>query len=252
MTNYSDRFYISVTARATHTAEILAEFLKPFYSPKRFIDIGSGQGIWTLKFHETFKFKEITAVDLPGSEFNALSEITAPYKGIGIDFENEMLPDGAPFDLGVCVEVLEHITEPRAILLMEWFSRNIKVGIFSGATPGQGGTKHINEQHKYYWLSKFLSMGFIAIDSLRPAMSTERLVPSYYRNNIFLLVNTKFLNDIYVQNLLISQSKIENYGFKDLRNGFEKLKQFFVNFLPESIVTLLAKLKSLIIFQSRK
>ena len=91
------------------------------------------------------------------------------------------------------MKVIEHISTQRALALLDWISVNCYAIIFSGATPGQGGTQHINEQKQEYWLSKMISLGFIPCDNIRPILSKQKEVPAYYRNNVFFYINSKFL-----------------------------------------------------------
>src|SRR3989344_334927 len=63
------------------------------------------------------------------------------------------------FDIVICIEVAEHIPGESSDLLVENISRHGNLIIFTAATPGQGGTDHINEQPKEYWISKFKKAG---------------------------------------------------------------------------------------------
>ena len=64
-------------------------------------------------------------------------------------------------DLVICTEVAEHLHAEHADTLVESLAFSARKWIyFTAATPGQGGTDHVNEQPHGYWIEKFLGKGF--------------------------------------------------------------------------------------------
>ena len=244
MTNYSADFYNSVTSRAGIASEVVANIALEAFQPKSVIDIGAGDGIWSATIARLGSPELITAVDLPGSTFRVLKNLSADVEYVTLNFENEMLPNRSIYDLAICVEVIEHISSNRALLLLDWISENCRTIIFSGATPGQGGTHHINEQSQSYWLSVMMLRGFIPIDNIRPRLSDDKRVPKYYQNNIFFFINSKFLHEEKILEVLHQTITQNSFAFKDTRNRLSKYIQKILSLLPVLIVTYLAEGKS--------
>lgn len=65
--------------------------------------------------------------------------------------------------------------------------------MFSAAITGQGGTNHVNEQMQSYWAKKFLRLGYVGIDCIRPQIWNNKQVEFWYRQNIFIYANSKEL-----------------------------------------------------------
>lgn len=63
------------------------------------------------------------------------------------------------FDVAYCFEVAEHLPAPLGERLVTFLASLAPVVVFSAAHPGQGGTGHINEQPKHYWIERFQHAG---------------------------------------------------------------------------------------------
>jgi hypothetical protein len=113
---------------------------------------------------------------------------------------------------------------------------------FSAAVPGQGGTRHINEQWPAYWAERFAAQGFGCFDVLRPRIWNDASIEPWYRQNIFLYVKSgselfgkleaakpPILGDFNVihpetYNLLNREHSLENYSGRELLSAaFAKL-----------------------------
>lgn len=69
--------------------------------------------------------------------------------------------DCGKFDLSMSIEVAEHIlTEKSDTLVENLVNASNKYILMTAAPPGQGGTGHINEQPKEFWVDKIESHGF--------------------------------------------------------------------------------------------
>src|SRR5262249_14104781 len=77
------------------------------------------------------------------------------------------------FDLAICLEVAEHLPSDCAADLVTNLCNAADVVLFSAATPGQGGTRHINEQRPSYWSHLFSRNGYRCLDAIRPIIWTE-------------------------------------------------------------------------------
>ena len=90
------------------------------------------------------------------------------------------------YDLSLCLEVAEHLPASRAFGLVEQLTMALPIVLFSAAIPGQGGTRHINEQWHCYWHKHFSRCGFECYDILRPQLFANQNVAGWFRQNIFL------------------------------------------------------------------
>jgi len=233
-----------VTSRAKKTSQVVAELVLQDFIPNSIIDIGAGDGTWMTSLASNLGSTRLTAVDLPGSTFEILKGFQKSIEFLTLDFENSMIENGVPYDLAICVEVIEHISHPRGLILLDWISDNCRTVIFSGAIPGQGGTLHINEQNQDYWLRAMMNRGFIPIDNIRPILFKVSEVPSYYRNNIFFFVNSNFLHETRMSHLLFKTIRQDSFGFTDVRSYPAKFIHRLIAILPVGIVTFIAELKS--------
>jgi hypothetical protein len=58
------------------------------------------------------------------------------------------------------MEVAEHLPASCAERYLDLLCGAGDRIIFTAATPGQGGSDHVNEQPHEYWISKFVARGF--------------------------------------------------------------------------------------------
>jgi hypothetical protein len=62
-------------------------------------------------------------------------------------------------DVGISIEVAEHIPPSLGDTLVRLLAQHASVVLFTAATPGQGGSGHINEQPREYWIERFEAAG---------------------------------------------------------------------------------------------
>jgi hypothetical protein len=98
------------------------------------------------------------------------------------------LPVGRRFDLAICLEVAEHLSQTAAEKLVKFLTGHADRVLFSAAVPCQGGTHHINEQWQSYWAEIFVACGFDAFDVVRPRIAGNREIEYWYRQNTVLYV----------------------------------------------------------------
>jgi hypothetical protein len=96
------------------------------------------------------------------------------------------------FDLGVCLEVAEHIDQRFSSILVDNICRHARTIMFSAATPGQGGFGHVNEQPFPYWEKRFnkhhFSLDVGLTERLRRHLRARK-VQRWYHRNIRILRN---------------------------------------------------------------
>ena len=244
---YSSKFYSSVDQRANNSAtSILAIFSKlfPLSGIERAMDVGCGSGAWLNELLEKSNAK-VTGFDLPESiEINRkrLGAHTGKRLSLQIiDFEKASSLPNLDSDLGICLEVLEHLSPVTGIRIVDWLSQNCNLVIFSAATPGQGGTGHINEQPHSFWLEKFEHNGFMIFDCFRPTLQSDKNCARYYSLNAFLLVKkgSSFASKIKLQPINLNLSDPIDY-----RTRLEKIQFAILKTLNYRLVTLLSKIAS--------
>lgn len=129
-----------------------------FPNIKSSIDFGCGTGqiIKTLKLD----YK----LDVTGIEPNrdAFQFIDDPLKDFILTLDLRfLLPPLVKSDLGICLEVLEHLPEESAGTAILNITKDVNRHLcFSAARPGQTGTEHLNEQPFSYWEKKLNAQGF--------------------------------------------------------------------------------------------
>jgi SAM-dependent methyltransferase len=136
-------------------AQKVARVLEKKYSPDSIVDFGCAIGQHLELFHKEGK-------EVAGLEGNpdALEYALVPKSKIKIIDLRDVYKPSQKFDLAICIEVAEHIAEKHANKLVNSLSKAADKIVFTAATPGQGGTHHVNEQPRDYWISKFESVGF--------------------------------------------------------------------------------------------
>ena len=116
-------------------------------NPVKCLDVGCGLGYFVqfLREHQ---------VDAWGVEPNDLRDV---FKANGYLIQRDLSSNfdlEEKYDLVICLEVVEHIPHEFEDIVFDNIRRHMsKYLLFSGATPGQGGTGHINEQAESHWFS---------------------------------------------------------------------------------------------------
>ena len=241
---YSDQFYESVTNRAEYSSRIIFSLLKNALHPKTFVDVGSGDGVWSLSALEHFEsINHVEAWDLLAEKtYLDIAKKRFPSKNIiskRIDFESSDYGVEMVYDLAVCLETFEHLSPSACEKLSLFFSSHTRILIFSGAVPGQGGTNHINEQPFKTWQRNLLDFGFFPLDFIRPNIQDKKNVPSYYKNNIVLWVNSKFLHELD----FVNWKKILDLKFNPLNCSetlLLKMRYKMLSRFPAKLITRLA------------
>lgn len=148
------------------------------------IDIGAGIG----EFHNNNP--DYIAVDY---NIPVKSLLIPQERFINKDLGKEIVETDKKYDLCLCLEVFEHISEERSDILVQMLCNLSNAVLFSAAIQGQGGTGHCNEQPAHYWASKFEDNGFYPYKTdIRKALFHNSSVAVWYRNNMILYTCEKF------------------------------------------------------------
>lgn len=158
---------------------ISAKHFLPFvvdrYKPQSAIDVGCGNGVW-LKELERLGVSDLHGVDGPHSGYDR-SRFTAA------DFERAFPEVKKRYDLCLCLETAEHLTESRGEPLIDYLCALAPTIVFSAAIAGQGGHGHTTCKFQSYWVEKFHRRGYRALEWLRRAVWNDPLIEVWYRQN---------------------------------------------------------------------
>jgi SAM-dependent methyltransferase len=151
------------------------------HRPASVLDIGCGSGAY-LKYFASQGAQRIMGI----GELNDRSRYLQRDEYMHADFSMQ-LDLAQPFDLVICVEVIEHIPAQSEHTLINNIVRHARERIvFSGARTGQPGVGHINCRPISHWLDLFASAGWYPclFDSLAlRSVSTF----SWFRSNLVVL-----------------------------------------------------------------
>jgi SAM-dependent methyltransferase len=152
---YGERFYATVDPMQEVLYGRFVDALFRLRSPSSVVDIGCGTGFMLSRFLE----HGVRALGVEGSR----AAIRRADPAVPIVRGN--LERGVPmlgrFDICLCIEVAEHLRAKSGPHLVEGLTRLSDTVVFTAATPGQGGTAHINERPASYWRSLFARSGFV-------------------------------------------------------------------------------------------
>lgn len=173
----------------TRQANLLGNWLVGRLDPQSVIDIGCGPGNYLIPFKEA-------GCDVYGVDAcSAGGELLAPAEFARVDLRFPFTPP-YKFDLALCIEVVEHIERGWATLLVDTLAGCADTILLTAATPGQGGTQHVNEQPHEFWLDMFNERGYhvhAAQDELKAFLAglPQWSCHGWLDPNIFLLGATK-------------------------------------------------------------
>jgi 2-polyprenyl-3-methyl-5-hydroxy-6-metoxy-1,4-benzoquinol methylase len=109
--------------------------------PNSFLDVGGGAGSWCA-VAKGLGVQRVRLLDAcPPAQ--VLPDLTQEEQ-VQVNLEAG-IPDQGMFDLVICIEVIEHLSDEAAERLVKQITNSTNVVLFSAAIPGQGGIGHIND-----------------------------------------------------------------------------------------------------------
>jgi SAM-dependent methyltransferase len=188
-TQYDERFYEYHDEGTRASAQEVVPLILELVKPSSVVDVGCGLGAWLAEFHAR-GIADIQGFD--GSYVDRGKLMIDPQRFAPHDLEQPLRLDRR-FDLAVCLEVAEHLPAASAATFVASLAQLSNVVLFSAATPGQGGSGHINEQWPEYWRERFENCGYEMIDCLRRPLWDNPRVKWWYRQNLFFYVERNSL-----------------------------------------------------------
>lgn len=212
-----DNFQFEFTKNYSNDAKIFVEKIWGHLPPiSSFLDFGCGLGIFTKAFAEK-GINDFLMVDHPSIPEDQIL-VRNGTKLLKIDLDHE-LPPKRQYELIICMEVLEHFSSKRALILLDYITSCSNIILFSAAVPRQLGTGHINERWHNYWHSKFRERGFLYYDGFKTEIIQNDSILYCYRQNAFIYFREDLLHlfdtkkNVTTDNLLLISEHILNRPF---------------------------------------
>lgn len=138
------------------SAKVMAQSICDHLRPVSVVDLGCGTGALLMALRDL-------GVSGRGFEYASAAIDTCTGRGLAVqrlNIETDPCPD-ARADVAISTEVAEHLPAACADRFVEMLAAMAaKQIVLTAATPGQGGTDHINEQPNTYWITKVERHGF--------------------------------------------------------------------------------------------
>jgi SAM-dependent methyltransferase len=148
---YDAEYYEFIEFTATWSRDVMADAIVRDLAPRNALDVGCGTGALL----EALRSR---AVQVTGLEYSTAALEHCHQRGLdvrGFDIARHRLPaDLRRIDLAISFEVAEHLPARLANRFVKLLSAASDTVVMSAATPGQGGTNHLNEQPHDYWIQK--------------------------------------------------------------------------------------------------
>jgi hypothetical protein len=180
--NYGSNFYDRQREGSLKSAKAILPIVFDLLKPKSVVDFGCGVGTW-LATAEQLGAEH--CVGLEGAWVKTQTLEVADLEVRNTDLEQQVSLKER-FDLAMSLEVAEHLTPQRSDSFVADLCHASDVVLFSAATPGQDGDGHQNEQWPSYWAERFIRLGYIPLDIIRPIARSDQSIEVWYRTNVIL------------------------------------------------------------------
>ncbi len=235
--SYDDAFFDYISLGSRRSAAVIAPMILQLYPARSLCDIGCGRGAWLVEW-ERAGIKDYLGVD---GDYVRVKNLMIPANRFVTRDLTKPFDLGRTFDLVTSLEVGEHIVPNATEIYVDNLCRHSGAILFSAATPGQGGTLHVNEQWPDFWRQRFAARGYRAFDLVRPQVRGQKQVEPWYRYNTLF-----FLRDNLVERL-VKQALSHEIGAIDPVPNCSPLawraRNALIRVLPGSIVKWLIGLK---------
>ena len=180
-----DRWLRLVSTTPTEEAHAVADILYEEYEPDSVIDFGCGLG----RYLTGFQAHGATIHGVEGYP-EARDHVEIPIDALTIHDLREPLELDEEYDLALCIETAEHIPSRFDDVLVDTLTAAAPRVVFTAAPPGHGGTHHVNEAPREYWIEKFQSKGFsyaaVESDRLQESIRSEVDTAEWVADRLFV------------------------------------------------------------------
>lgn len=179
---YDQEFYDTIRRGARRSVEATMPYLIEHLhldGTERVLDVGCGEGWWA----DGFASLGCTVVGVDSGRTSHRPD-TFQFVDQSLD---DPLPLG-PFDVVVCLEVLEHVRAGLAYNVISQIRERTDCLLFSAAIPGQGGTGHINERRTSDWAARLHGAGFAVSGALRWYLWGNEDIENWYQQNMLVAI----------------------------------------------------------------
>lgn len=166
-----------------------AEVVLRFCTPVSLVDVGCGDGKLLAAIRRRDAGLRLLGID--GSRAALARAVSAGLPVLYRDLSSTRTEDiaalrapVAEFDVALSLETAEHLPPWAGAGFVDSLAR-VRLVVFSGAQPGQGGTLHMNERPPAYWRARFAERGFAPAASdaaFRSGVAALDLPPWYGAN----------------------------------------------------------------------
>lgn len=173
-------FYPSVRAGTISSAEVLIGRLLPDdLTGVTAVDLGSGEGHWSAELAR--RGATVDAFDAVVPDERVVDVIAADFEAPGWHLDQS-------YDLGLCLEVAEHLAPDAARVVVWELATRCKSILFSAAIPFQPGFGHVNCRWQSAWLADLLNTrDMVASWAIRSDIWWDERIEPWYRQNLLVL-----------------------------------------------------------------
>ena len=158
-------------AQQQHRSRLSADVIMPLVlqqtGARSVVDVGCGAGTW-LAACAALGITDYLGID----GLYAAEVLQIPRDHFRVADLRQPLTFDRRFDLAMSVEVAEHLPPEAAPAFVQQLTSAAPIVVFSAAIPGQGGTRHLNEQWQSYWAGLFAQQNYFPLDTLRSQCRT--------------------------------------------------------------------------------
>lgn len=142
---------------------VVRTFEDVFPGAGRFVDVGAGSGAYAAELRRRGHI-------VVAYEYARLGRLIARFQGVHalpFDLAQPIVVEPAGYDLAYSFEVAEHLPPELGDRLVAFLAASAPTVVFTAAPPGQGGSGHVNEQERSYWVERFRNHGMVERQELR-------------------------------------------------------------------------------------